>query len=228
MVEILRNYFLLFIMYSFIGWLVEVINFAIMTHKIVDRGFLIGPYLPIYGFGSIFIVLFLSKYSGDLITLFCMSMILCATLEYITSFIMEKLFHARWWDYSENRFNINGRICLETASLFGLGGCIIIYIVNPIFMKILGFINPVILNILTVVLAIIFIADVLVSFKIIFNFRTFTKNIKKDSTNEINKMVKKMLSSKSFFGKRLVDAFPNVQTSIQSFQKKKKLFQKKN
>lgn len=227
MMEIVRDYFLLFMMYSFLGWIVEIINFVIVSHKIVDRGFLIGPYLPIYGFGSIFIILFLSKYSSDLITLFCMSMILCATLEYITSFVMEKLFHARWWDYSQNRFNINGRICLETASLFGIGGCIIIYIINPIFMKVFAFVNPMVLNIIAIILAVIFIADVLVSFKIIFNFRKFTKNVKKDSTNEINKMVKKMLVSKSILGKRLVQAFPNVQTSIQSLQKKKKPFQKK-
>ena len=219
MIEIIRNYFLLFIIYSFIGWIVELINVFIIEHKIVDRGFLIGPYLPIYGFGALFIITFLSKYKSDLITLFCMSTIICATLEYITSFIMEKLFHARWWDYSSNKFNINGRICLETASLFGIGGCIIIYIIQPILDSIILFFNPLFLNIAAIVLAIIFVADLLVSFKIIYSFKTITNDVRKDSSNEINKMVKKVLSSRSIFTKRLILAFPNVQALTKNFTK---------
>ncbi len=222
MIEIIRNYFLLFIIYSFIGWIVELINVFIIEHKIVDRGFLIGPYLPIYGFGALFIITFLSKYKSDLITLFCMSTIICATLEYITSFIMEKLFHARWWDYSSNKFNINGRICLETASLFGIGGCIIIYIIQPILDSIILFFNPLFLNIAAIVLAIIFVADLLVSFKIIYSFKTITNDVRKDSSNEINKMVKKVLSSRSIFTKRLILAFPNVQALTKNFTKKRK------
>lgn len=222
MIEIIRNYFLLFIIYSFIGWIVELINVFIIEHKIVDRGFLIGPYLPIYGFGALFIIAFLSKYKSDLITLFCMSTIICATLEYITSFIMEKLFHARWWDYSSNKFNINGRICLETASLFGIGGCIIIYIIQPILDSIILFFNPLFLNIAAIVLAIIFVADLLVSFKIIYSFKTITNDVRKDSSNEINKMVKKVLSSRSIFTKRLILAFPNVQALTKNFTKKRK------
>lgn len=222
MIEIIRNYFLLFIIYSFIGWIIELINVFIIEHKIVDRGFLIGPYLPIYGFGALFIITFLSKYKSDLITLFCMSTIICATLEYITSFIMEKLFHARWWDYSSNKFNINGRICLETASLFGIGGCIIIYIIQPILDSIILFFNPLFLNIAAIVLAIIFVADLLVSFKIIYSFKTITNDVRKDSSNEINKMVKKVLSSRSIFTKRLILAFPNVQALTKSFTKKRK------
>lgn len=222
MIEIIRNYFLLFIIYSFIGWIVELINIFIIEHKIVDRGFLIGPYLPIYGFGALFIITFLSKYKSDLITLFCMSTIICATLEYITSFIMEKLFHARWWDYSSNKFNINGRICLETASLFGIGGCIIIYIIQPVLDSIILFFNPLFLNIVAIVLAVIFVADLLVSFKIIYSFKTITNDVRKDSSSEINKMVKKVLSSKSIFTKRLILAFPNVQALTKSFTKKRK------
>lgn len=222
MIEIIRNYFLLFIIYSFIGWIVELINIFIIEHKIVDRGFLIGPYLPIYGFGALFIITFLSKYKSDLITLFCMSTIICATLEYITSFIMEKLFHARWWDYSSNKFNINGRICLETASLFGIGGCIIIYIIQPVLDSIILFFNPLFLNIVAIVLAVIFVADLLVSFKIIYSFKTITNDVRKDSSSEINKMVKKVLSSKSIFTKRLILAFPNVQALTKNFTKKRK------
>ena len=94
----LRILFLLFMIYSFIGWIIEVIDVAMVNRKVMDRGFLIGPYLPIFGVGAILITLILSKYSNDIFVLFIMSCFLGATLEYITSYIMEKIFNTRWWE----------------------------------------------------------------------------------------------------------------------------------
>lgn len=216
----LVNYFLLFMIYSFIGWFIEILNYLIRNKTFVNRGFLIGPYLPIYGFGSLAIIVFLKKYSHDVITLFCMCAIVCCTLEFFTSLIMEKLFRARWWDYSNKKLNIDGRICLETAAMFGIGGCIIIYLAQPIIQNILNVLPPLFLNIIAIILFMILVIDVLVSFKIIFNFRTFAANVKKDSTKEINKMVRKMISSKSLLGSRLMKAFPNLQLNIKSLQSK--------
>ena len=218
MFNILCDYFLLFIMYSFIGWIIEVINFLFISKKVVDRGFLIGPYLPIYGFGSLAIIIFLQKYSNDLIILFCMCMIICCVLEYFTSFIMEKLFHARWWDYSNERFNIEGRVCLKTTVLFGFAGSIILCVVNPLLRSILSMIPSLVKTFLATILFIIFVIDVLISFKVIFTFRTFTQNVRKDSTSEFNKLVKKMISSKSFLGKRLMQAFPNLKLSFKELK----------
>ena len=218
---VLRDVFLLFMIYSFIGWIIEIVNFIIESKKVVDRGFLIGPYLPIYGVGALLMSAFLQKYSDDLITLFCMCTIVCCVLEYCTSYAMEKLFHARWWDYSDKKFNINGRICLETAVLFGLGGCLIIRLSNPIIVSLLAIIPEVVLNVLAVILFVIIFVDFLVSFKVIFTFRSFTNNVKKDSTSEINKLVKKMISSKSILGKRLMQAFPNFKLSIKELKSKK-------
>lgn len=218
---VLRDSFLLFMIYSFIGWIIEMVNFLIESKKIVNRGFLIGPYLPIYGFGSLLMSMFLQKYSTDLITLFCMCTIVCCILEYFTSYIMEKLFHARWWDYSRKKFNINGRICLETAVLFGIGGCLIICVANPIIISLLSMIPSTVLNVLAIILFVIIFVDFLVSFKVIFTFRSFTNNVRKDSTSEINKLVKKMISSKSILGKRLMQAFPDFKLSIKELKNKK-------
>ena len=215
MIDTLRNYVLLFMIYSFIGWVVEIIINLFNKKKFVNRGFLIGPCLPIYGFGSIGIIIFLSKYSNDFITVFCMGTVLCCVLEYFTSYIMEQLFRARWWDYSNKKFNIAGRICLETAVLFGLGGCIIIYFVNPLLVKLLEIVSPVILNIIVILFIIVFVVDFLVSFKVIFTFRNFANNLKKDSTAEMNKLVNKMITSKSILGKRLMQAFPNFKIDIE-------------
>lgn len=75
---------------------------------------MIGPYCPIYGWGALAITILLKRYIDDWIVLLFMSIITCGILEYATSYVMEKLFHARWWDYSRRKYNINGRVCLET------------------------------------------------------------------------------------------------------------------
>lgn len=217
----IMNYFLVFIFYSFVGWILEVLNFIFREKKIVNRGFLIGPYCPIYGFGSLFITIFLTKYKVDLFGLFVKTMFICAILEYLTSYIMERLFKTRWWDYSNNKFNINGRICLETMILFGIGGILIIYVVNPLLFAIFKLLPNIILTIISVFLFLIFLVDVIVSLNIINNFKKVSNNIRKDSTEEINKMVKEELKNKSYLKRRLVSAFPNFTTIINNYNNKK-------
>ena len=115
-------YFLLFLVYSFLGWCLEVGVKLYEDHAFVNRGFLIGPYCPIYGFGALIMSIFLNRYLNDPVVLFIMIVFSCSILEYFTSYILEKLFHTRWWDYSNRKFHINGRICLETMSLFAVFG----------------------------------------------------------------------------------------------------------
>lgn len=205
--------FLLFLIYSFIGWTIEVIAKKIELGKFINRGFLIGPYLPIYGCGGVLITLTLTKYYNSPITLFVMAVFICSILEYATSYILEKLFNARWWDYSNKKYNINGRICLNTMAAFGTLGCVVVYILNPLFFKFLS--NDNIIDVISIILGVLFIFDVFVSLKIMSNFKIATMQFKyKDNTEEITKKVKELLSSKSFFNKRLIDAFPNVKAAI--------------
>lgn len=206
--------FTLFIIYSIIGWIVECINMIITQKKIVNRGFLIGPYCPIYGCGCVFIITFLNKYLDDPIVLFFMTIISCAILEYLTSYIMEKIFKTRWWDYSNKKFNINGRICLETLVLFGIGGLIVSYVGHPFIMSIITLIPINILNIIAIILATIFILDIIVSYKIIFNFRKVASNLRKDCTEEITAKVREILRNKSIFSNRLIKAFPNFESIL--------------
>ena len=72
--------------------------------RFINRGFLIGPYCPVYGFGVVLITILLQKYTNDVIVLFFLAILICGTLEYATSYFMEKFFNARWWDYSKNKF----------------------------------------------------------------------------------------------------------------------------
>ena len=212
----IKMYFFLFIIYSFIGWFVEVVGIIIQERKFVNRGFLIGPYCPIYGCGGHDINKFLSKYLNDPITLFVMAIFICGILEYSTSYIMEKLFKTRWWDYSNYRFNINGRICLETLWAFGALACIVMYFINPSLINFIKSIPTTLYNILFYVLLIIFLVDNIVSFKIVSNLKATAKNIRKDSTEEMSKYVREVLSKKSILVKRLIKAFPNLQTSIKN------------
>ena len=115
--------FIAFWFFSILGWILEVIVCSISDKRLVNRGFLIGPYCPIYGFGSL-IMLMISPYKDHLFVCFILALTLCSTLEYFASFLMEKLFKIRWWDYSHDAFNINGRICLRNALAFGALGVI--------------------------------------------------------------------------------------------------------
>lgn len=203
-------YFMLFLFYSFIGWLIEVINELITEKRYVNRGFLIGPYCPIYGYGALLMITLLTRYLNDPIVLFIMAVVICSLLEYFTSFAMEKIFKARWWDYTNRKFNINGRICLETMIPFGIGGLFIMYFVNPFITKILFLMPNVVIKVISCILFIIFLVDNLISFNIILGFRNITKKQEKDNTAEITMKVKEILSTRSKLGKRLIKSFPNL------------------
>ncbi len=118
--------------YSFFGWVYESILCSITSGSLVNRGFLNGPVCPVYGFGALVVILaFWWEPDIRVWNLFFSSMVLTCTLEYLTSWAMEKLFHARWWDYSQYRFNINGRVCLLGAVAFGAFSVLLIKVVHP-------------------------------------------------------------------------------------------------
>lgn len=222
----IRIYFLLFLGYSFLGWLMEVIGKLIQLKKFINRGFLIGPYCPIYGYGAILITFLLKRYTEDPITLFIMAILLCGTLEYLTSYFMEKIYHARWWDYSQRKFNINGRVCLNTIIPFGLLGMFIIYISNPFLISKIQLLPEIWLNILFWILLIIYIVDNIISTKVIGYVGKTTKEIGKDldNTEEITNKVKEVLIGKSALHRRLINAYPKIQSiKIKIKEKKEKI-----
>lgn len=206
---IIKKYFSLFIVYSLVGWIMEVIYTLIIDKKIVNRGFLIGPYCPIYGVGCLLLTLSLNQYKNNIKLLFIMSIIICSALEYITSYIMEKLFKARWWDYSYYKFNINGRICAETMIPFGILGILVVYIIDPFLTK-----NINTNSIIFTIMMLIFIIDFSTSFGIITNLKTTITDITKDNTEEITKKVREKILNKSYFHKRLIKAFPTFKSPI--------------
>ncbi len=208
----IKIYFFLFLIYSIMGWCMEVTIGVIKNKKFVDRGFLIGPYCPIYGAGSLLITVFLHRYTEHIVALFCMALVICGLLEYFTSYAMEKIFKARWWDYSQKKYNINGRVCLETIIPFGLLSCMIIYITNPFFINTLNKIPDNCLKVVFIVCISLFIMDCIVSLAIILGLRKTVKSVNKieDNTEEITKQVKSILANKSILDRRLINAFPKI------------------
>ena len=207
--------FLLFFVYAILGYLCEIFYCSCIEKKVVfNRGFCLGPYCPIYGIGSILMLLLLSKYKNDPIVLIFMSAIICSFVEYITSAILEKIFKARWWDYSDKKFNIEGRICLENTFFFGIGGFIIIYLVNPIIMRVFNWLPKMVLIIIAIVCLLIFIADLILTIVTLGRIKIAqNKFLKKDATEEITKLVRLEIVKNKSLALRLFKAFPNVNAS---------------
>lgn len=217
------NYFLLFLIYSIIGWISETTFCLITTKKLVDRGFLLGPYCPIYGFGALIVTLYLEQYRDNIITVFLLSVILCSILEYITSYLLEKIFKARWWDYSKKKFNLGGRVCLENSIIFGIASLIGLYLINPIITNLILKINPTTIFIISIISLIIFIIDTIISCNVINKLKITINNLElKDSTQEISRMVReKIKQSNKILERRLVKAFPQIK--LEKLIKKEKL-----
>ncbi len=220
--------FIMFLFYSFCGWIIEEVLCSFTEKKVVDRGFLIGPYCPIYGFAALGMIFLLKQYKNDLLALFILASVLCTLLEYLTSFIMEKLFHARWWDYSHKKFNINGRVCLINSLCFGILGCILVHFADPIVSNIVSLIPADTLIVIGTILLAIFILDIIVSVYVMVKFKLTTETFGKDNTDEISEEVsakiteklKEVLGKDSVLQRRIFNAFPNM-TAILKDKKEK-------
>ena len=165
---------------------------------------------------------------SDPFVLFVMAILLCGTLEYLTSYFMEKAFKARWWDYSQRKFNINGRICLGTIIPFGILGLFISYVSNPFLLGKIQEIPELWLNILFWSLLAIFVVDNIVS-GIVVRFLKKTEvsvSKKEDNTEEITKQVREILDQKSALHRRLMNAYPKLQAVKIKFKEEKEKIKK--
>ena len=199
---------LFFFFFSIIGWLWEVFYFIVIKGQLVNRGFLRGPWLPIYGFGCALLILFtkskkLRKLLNSPMWTFIFITIFCTALEYITSYVIEKQTGVRYWDYSKLFMNINGRVCLKNSIFFGIGGSLCIYIIGPAFSKHIEIIPKRIRYLLVTILVIIISLDFTYS---IINLHTgegitevreafegYLKYINKTEFSSINKINKLIL-----------------------------------
>ena len=164
--ERLINLILLFFSYAFIGWCIEVTLKFFQFHRFINRGFLTGPWLPIYGSGAALITIAVkgtAPLESSVGTTFVVSFLLCGLLEYLTSYILEKRFHARWWDYSQKPMNLHGRVWIGNLILFGLGGVVIVDLINPLLLRLSEHMSLPLREIIAVSLSAVFVADYVMS-----------------------------------------------------------------
>lgn len=212
-------WFLIFMIYSCIGWAMEVVISMIQRKKIINRGFLIGPICPIYGVGGLAISMLLSPDYSPLV-IFCVSVVGSATIEYVVSFFMEQFFRVRWWDYSDKPFNLNGRICLEAAFGFGVLGILIVKFATPFLLGLLHSLPTFALFLISAILLTILICDIALSLWLIVDVRVTVGTVQRDATDEISERVREILMGKGKLNRRLVGAFPNQSPSKKTPRKK--------
>ena len=161
----IKNYILMFFTFAFTGWAWEVLLHIVKDGKFVNRGTMLGPWLPIYGFGGVLILIILKPFRKKPILLFILAILLCGVLEYTGAWYLETFKHAKWWDYSGYFFNIHGRVCLEGLLVFGLGGAAATYFVGPVLNELYSKIKPRISLIICFILLILFGSDMIYSSK---------------------------------------------------------------
>ncbi len=210
--------FLIFMFYSFLGYLCEIVCSSIKQKKLVNRGFLCGPYCPIYGVGALFILFFLLRFKDDPVLVYILGGILTSAIEYITSFLLEKIFHNKWWDYSNEKFNLNGRVYLFNSLLFGLGSLVIIYTGNDVINYLLNMLSIKAMNILAYSLLVVFVIDVIYSCIIAYGLRNrliICEELKNEKLAKIPELIDKRIRNRiekfKTYPKRLLEAFPNLQ-----------------
>lgn len=140
--ETISRCFLSFLIYSFLGWVCECIYCSILDKKFTNRGFLSGPLCPVYGFGALLVIVVLNPLKDRWPLLFLGGFLLTSVVEYITSFLLEKLFHMAWWDYSNYKFNLNGRVCLLNSTLFGVLTVIVVKGIAPFVDRLVSGLSP--------------------------------------------------------------------------------------
>lgn len=168
---------LLFFIYSFIGWLWETVYCSLKAKKFVYRGFLVGPYCPIYGFGILGVLYFLEPLKQNIVVLYLLSTILVTILEYITSYGLEKMFHASWWDYKDVPLNINGRVALPVSLFWGIGCVLIVSVIHPRVMLFEGFLSEKFGIVLPIILLLLIITDLIYTLANIQSFKKVTAQI---------------------------------------------------
>ncbi len=212
----LPAYILLFAAFSIAGWIMEVILKLIQYHRFINRGTLIGPYCPIYGWGAVLITLVANGVFFRKCTpaeTFLVGFFLCGALEYCVSWYMEKTSHARWWDYSNKPMNLNGRIWIGNLLLFGAAAVAIIYLADPPIFTVIGQIPFQTQAIIAGAFVLVIWTDRIVSQFLMKLMRGCIDHHEADDTEAIRQEMDRMLKDRSLLLRRINQAYPNWQPS---------------
>lgn len=199
-------WFLYFIIYSFLGWICEVIYCSIPAKRFINRGFLKGPICPVYGFGAVFVIYIMTSLNiKSPILIFIFGGIIASIIEFIADLMLEYVFHTRLWDYSNRKFNIKGRVCLLNSTLFSILSLVLMSFIHPIIMSYIKMLSNRAIIITVTICMLLLITDISCTVSEVINLNTTLKNM------NILKELKKEFNKKEFKFVRLINAFPQLE-----------------
>lgn len=233
----LNEWVLLFFCYAFIGWLWECFFVSVTSKELVNRGFLYGPWLPIYGFGALIVVILTKRVMHNPILVYLFGMLGATTLEYFTGVLMEKLFKVRYWDYSDMKFNLNGHINLLYTLGWGLGSLVLVYLINPKLENVAVNLSDYFGVTFTVGLGIIFIFDVIKSTRNALDLRKLLEKLTDQSqlidsislgldniASKINANSQELADNIEDFNNKITSYISNYETNLKKLSLNEKLF----
>ena len=201
----------IFFVYSFIGWCGEAAMAAVHRHKFVNRGFVSGPICPVYGAGAAAVAVFLPELKDQLFFLFLGGMIVTTFVEYLTGRILELIFHRKWWDYSDQRFNLDGYVCLKNSAVWGLCSVLMICFFDPLLCRLLVLIPRLAGDILLWILGVLLVIDAVGSGVAVLGLKKKQSRITQitEELHKTSKVLENALTTR--IQKRMVKAFPNIE-----------------
>lgn len=207
-----------FILYSFLGWGMESIFRSICEKKIINTGFLRGPFCPIYGIGATIMFLFLEGFENKPILLFFIAVIVLTAWEYVVGVFLETVFHTKYWDYSNHKINFQGRICLTNSICWGILGILFVKYIHPFVQEMMTKIDTGLLNYIIAILFVIFLVDTITSIIHVKNIKSTLENIE-NINQEIKEKLKEIRNLKK--EKEKVTATENIQQMVEKLKKKR-------
>lgn len=201
----------IFFVYSFIGWCGEAAMAAVHRRKFVNRGFVSGPICPVYGAGAAAVAVFLPELKDQLFFLFLGGMIVTTFVEYLTGRILELIFHRKWWDYSDQRFNLDGYVCLKNSVVWGICSVLMICFFNPLLCRLLVLIPRLAGDILLWILGVLLVIDAVGSGVAVLGLKKKQSRITQitEELHKTSKVLENALTTR--IQKRMVKAFPNIE-----------------
>ena len=195
---------------------------SIMEKKIINTGFLRGPICPIYGVGALIMTTVLSRFSNNILILFISSLVVLTLWEYIVGVLLEKIFHTKYWDYSNHKINFQGRICLSNSIYWGILGVVFVKYIHPFMITILDKINIEILYFVVGISTIVFIVDVISSVVKVKSLKSALEKIE-ELNNEIKEKLKeiKQLAKETEKNTEKLDITENIQKLVDDLNRKR-------
>lgn len=199
-----------FVIYSFLGWIMESIVRSICERKLINTGFLRGPFCPIYGIGASIMFLFLENFENKPILLFCISVVILTVWEYLVGVLLEKLFHTKYWDYSDHKFNFQGRVCLTNSICWGILGVLFVKYIHSFIQGLVAKVDVSLVNYIVAILFVVFLVDMVTSIIKVKNMKGTLERIE-----NINKEIKEKLKEEK------ENTEEGIQQMIEALKKKR-------